>query len=108
MRCSRSFPVYAGQSSRMVVLPDPAVAEHQIEIWCSPPPSLVCSVNDAVNVLPCATWPTVTVDPSNLSRTTLAVRPPAGYGSGDGGWPALGLLLAQHSCGLSGSPGLPL
>ena len=31
-------------------------AEHQTRIWCSQPFSLLCSVNDAVNVLPCATW----------------------------------------------------
>jgi hypothetical protein len=29
--------------------------EHQIKISCSRP-SLLCSVNDAVNVLPCFTW----------------------------------------------------
>ena len=29
--------------------------EQQIEIWCSHAVSLLCSVNDAVNVLPCAT-----------------------------------------------------
>jgi hypothetical protein len=36
--------------------PRPSTAEHQIEIWCSQPHSLLCSVNDAVNVLPCSTW----------------------------------------------------
>jgi hypothetical protein len=29
--------------------------EHQISIWCSQQWSLPCSVNDAVNVLPCST-----------------------------------------------------
>ena len=29
--------------------------EHQISIWCSTPFGLACSVNDVVNVLPCAT-----------------------------------------------------
>jgi hypothetical protein len=29
--------------------------EHQIEIWCSRPFGLFCSVNDAVDALPCAT-----------------------------------------------------
>jgi hypothetical protein len=37
------------------VLPTRAVAEHQIEIWSSQSPSLLCSVNDVVNVLPCPT-----------------------------------------------------
>ena len=32
-----------------------AAPEHQLEIWCSNTPSLLCSVNDAVNVLPCST-----------------------------------------------------
>jgi hypothetical protein len=31
------------------------LAEHQILIWCSQPPSLLCLVNGAVNVLPSAT-----------------------------------------------------
>jgi hypothetical protein len=35
--------------------PEPS-QEHQIEIWCSQRQGLSCSVNDAVNVLPCATW----------------------------------------------------
>jgi len=43
------------QPSSAVVLFDSAVAEHQIEIWCSEPLSLLCSVNDVVNVLPCST-----------------------------------------------------
>jgi hypothetical protein len=38
------------------VVPDLAVAEHQIEIWCSHLRSLLCLVNDAVNVLPCSSW----------------------------------------------------
>jgi len=32
------------------------VPEHQIEVWCSESLGLVCSVNDAVNDLPCATY----------------------------------------------------
>jgi Homeodomain-like domain len=34
---------------------DGGVAEHQIAIWCSQKKCLSCSVNDAVNVLPCST-----------------------------------------------------
>jgi hypothetical protein len=30
--------------------------EHQIEVWCSLSLALLCSVNDAVNALPCSTW----------------------------------------------------
>jgi hypothetical protein len=33
-----------------------SVSEHQIAIWCSRAECLFCSVNDAVNVLPCSTW----------------------------------------------------
>jgi hypothetical protein len=33
-----------------------SAVEHQIEIWCSQGVGLLCSVNDAVNVLPCSTW----------------------------------------------------
>jgi hypothetical protein len=47
--------------------------------------SLVCSVNDAVNVLPCSTCASLTASFPGLrclSRTTLAFRPPPDYGSG--------------------------
>ncbi len=62
-------------------------AEHQIPIWCSQPLSLLCSVNDAVNVLPCSTCAYLTIGVPDLrcfTRTALAVRLPPGYGSG--GW----------------------
>jgi hypothetical protein len=34
---------------------DSAHQEHQMEVWCSCLRSLLCSVNDAVKVLPCLT-----------------------------------------------------
>jgi len=50
------------------------------DLGCGPSAlSLLCSVNDAVNVLPCATCAYLKGWPSKLrclSRTTLAVRPP--------------------------------
>jgi hypothetical protein len=42
---------------------DPAVAKHPISIWCSQPSSLLCSVNDVVNVLPYATGAYLTGEP---------------------------------------------
>jgi hypothetical protein len=46
----------AGPSDRDGCSRSPAgLPEHQISIWCSQPPSLLCSVNDAVNFLPCST-----------------------------------------------------
>jgi hypothetical protein len=61
------------------------VLEHQITIECSRRSSLSCSVNDAVNVLPCATCAYLNGGPSHLcclTRTTLGFRPPPDYGSG--------------------------
>jgi hypothetical protein len=43
MRCRQDQPNYA------------ISAKHQISIWCYQLLGLPCSVNDAVNVLPCAT-----------------------------------------------------
>jgi hypothetical protein len=85
MRRSRSFPACSAQPSRIVVLPTRAVAEHQISIWCSQAPSLLCSVNDAVNVLPCSTCAYLNgwlSQPALPYRTTLAFQPPPDYGSG--------------------------
>ena len=48
-RCQRCSPFMA--PSRELSQP-----ERQIPIWCFSPLTLLCSVNDAVDVLPCATW----------------------------------------------------
>jgi hypothetical protein len=48
------LPAWAMRQSRMLARPG-VNYEHQISIWCSHAVSLLCSVNDAVNVLPCST-----------------------------------------------------
>src|SRR4029453_12037173 len=57
-RCWLSRPsCCAGPSDRNGGSRSPAgLAEDQVSIWCAQLPSLLCSVNDAANVPPCATW----------------------------------------------------
>src|SRR5215217_3983634 len=42
--------------SRMLPTPAGPSWSHQIPIWCFQPCRLLCSVNDAVKVLPCSIW----------------------------------------------------
>jgi hypothetical protein len=53
---------------------------------------LLCSVNDAVNILPCSTCAYLTAgfpEQRFFTRTTLAFRPPPDYGSGGWGFESL-------------------
>jgi hypothetical protein len=77
-----------GLSSRWhlrVLNREPWIAEHQIRIWYPQPLSLPCSVNDAVNLLPCSTCAYLY---GRLSWAALpfqddaGFRPPPDYGSG--------------------------
>jgi hypothetical protein len=64
---------------------EPWIAEHQIRIWYPQPLSLPCSVNDAVNLLPCSTCAYLY---GRLSWAALpfqddaGFRPAPDYGSG--------------------------
>jgi hypothetical protein len=56
-RGARNAPFTRGASRMLrviVVVPDLAVAAHRMPIWWAQVLSLSCSVNDAVNVLPCS------------------------------------------------------
>jgi hypothetical protein len=66
----------------------PRTPAHQIEIWCAQLLGLPCSVNDAVNVLPCSTCTYLNGGPLLTCASfqdDASFRPPPGYGSSSRG-----------------------